>query len=1030
MTRYVHGRRTGVSVCSYCCSSLQKVILSLCFLHSLLISLFAGEYPVKFNHLTSEDGLSQNAVYAILQDGEGFMWFGTRFGLNRYDGKEFKAFRHDPLDASSLPDFWVKVLCEDSQGNIWIGTPNGGVSKYIKHLEKFISFKHDPEDSSSISSNFITSIFEDSQESIWIGTENGLNKYDKLTNSFTTYRYNSGTLNSINQNRISAIAEIPRGTLWLGTENGSLLTLSLDSLNINLVSSEWVGTSIMTSSLLVDKTKNVMWIGQFGLGLFKYDQSEGTIIPFGLVDGRSISKLLGILSISQSNNGLLWIGSSEGVVKYDPRTDNYEIFQHDENDPSSLSDNMIYSTYFDDQGIFWLGTESGGINQYDPDLIRFQHYHREADNPNSLYSNMVFSISKDQSGNIWFGTLGGGTSVMNPSTGIFTHYTSDDTKVNWSKNYISRVLPAKDQSIWIGTFSCGLYKLDYPIGKIEHYRNHDLNTNSFGDKTTRALLETRDGTIWIGTETQGLDRFDKLSDSFTHFRHEPDNPNSISSNSIYSLLEDEAGYIWIGTADQGLNRFDRKSETFTHFKVSQSGEQSITDNNVLALYEDPDNNLWIGTRSGGLNKLDPDRKTISTLDLHSELSSLAVFGILQDDKKYLWLSTNQGLLKAHPDSGLINAYTVSDGLQSEFYFSSCVRSEDGLMYFGGMDGYNVFHPDSIKNNPHVPPIFLTGLAINYEDVPIGEDHHGPKILNHSISYSNELQLRHSDKVITFKFAALNYSASYKNQYKYIMEGYDEAWIDAGTENTAQYMNLPAGTYTFRVRGSNNDGIWNMEGTSIGVSISPPYWKTWWFNTLLALGLLGIILFYIHLRTVKLIAQRQELEALVRERTKELKSEIEERQRVETEKTQLHMDHLKRELVTKSIHLTEKQEILTNLLNEIKKFETLEEAEVKGKLNKVTRYFTSMITKGQDWEEFEKWFTEVHTDFYNILREEHQDLSQREIKVCALLRLNLLTKEIAGLLNVQPATIEIYRHRIRKKMKMDPEENLNLYLSQL
>ncbi len=989
----------------------------------------ASELPVKFEHLTTKDGLSQNSVYAILQDSDGFMWFGTRFGLSRYDGTEFKIFRHDPLKTSTLPDFLITVLYEDSQGDIWIGTRNGGVAKFQKQLENFINFKHDPEDSNSISGNHVTAIFEDSKGSIWIGTEDGLCRYDKSTNSLTTIRYHSDNPKLINENRISALAEFPEGKLWIGTENGSLMTLSLDSLTMTQIIGGSANTSISIKSLLVDKINNVMWIGQFGYSLFQFDPSYGEFENFGISNGKAIFELVGISSISQAKDGNLWIGTAAGLVKFDPETRDYQVFRHNGNDPTSLSDNMIYSTNIDDQCSIWVGTESGGIDKYDPDLIRFEHHRSESNNANSINSNMVFSISKDPQDNIWFGTLGGGISILNPQTGIFTHYTSDDTKVSWSRNYISRILPARDGTAWIGTYVCGLFTLNPLTEEFGHYRNIDSDGTSFGDKTTRAILETRDGTIWIGTESQGLDQFNKQTKTFNHFRNDPNNSNSLISNNIYALLEDQTGFIWIGTADKGLDRFDPRSETFIHYQVSHSGEQSISGNNVLALYEDPQQNLWIGTRSGGLNKLSPDRKIISTLDLKAELSSLTVFGILQDDTGFLWLSTNQGLLKAHPDSGLVNTYTMSDGLQQEFYFSSCARGADGQMYFGGIDGYNVFHPDSIKNNTHIPPIVLTGLAVNYENVAIGKDLSDREILDRSIAYTKEIRLNYQDKVIGFKFAALNYAASYKNQYAYKLEGYDKEWIHSGTENYAQYMNLPAGDYTFRVRGSNNDGIWNLEGTYISVIISPPFWKTLWFNLLLVVGLIAVIIAYIHLRTMNLLAQRIKLEAIVRERTGQLKSEIEERQKVESEKTQIQLDHLKRELLTQSLHLNDKQQIMDNLQAELEGFSRLKFDTIKPKVNKLLRFLRDRKSVNQGWEEFELWFTEVHTSFYSELRMAYPELTEMELKVCALLRLNLISKDIANVMNVQPTTVDTYRHRIRKKMALTGEDNLATVLAQ-
>ena len=1005
---------------------LSTFILVLFF---ALTAVHANDPPVRFNHLTVKDGLSINSVYSILEDSQGFMWFGTRFGLNRYDGSEFKAFLYDPLDDKSVPGYWITTLCEDADSIMWIGSGMGGFSRYDRNLETFETFMHDPDNPNSLVSNNVTCLFSDSRGALWIGTEDGLSHYVPSTGEFTNFHHDPENDESLAQDRIMSLAETPGGWLWVGTENGAASVIVLDDFSIFQKVLVRPSTSISITALLADSTEKCLWIGRFGLGLFRWDYND----KFDYFkDGvEPITPVDGIHSISKAKNGTLWLGSPGGLANYDHEHNKFTNFYHDSNDPSSLGDNLIYSTLVDRQGILWVGTSAAGANYYDSRLIRFPLRQSDADNLNSIRANEVFSISQDPLGNVWFGTIHGGTSVMDANTGAFSHYNSLETMgktESWSRDYIARVRSDRNHKIWIGTFSCGLFTLDYPTQTLKHYRNREHVPNSFSDKTTRDILETRDGNIWIATETQGLERYDEATDAFEHFKHDPDNPKSLSSNFTYSLLEDKAGSIWIGTADGGLNQFDRKNGVFKRYKVDPNNSNSISSNCIISLYEDPDQTLWIGTRSGGLNKLNRDRTKMSTLDLHSNLKSLSVMGILQDDHQFLWLSTNQGILKAHPDSGLITDYTLSDGAQEDFYFTSCLKADNGLMYFGGGEGYNVFHPDSIKNNDYIPPVVITGLAINYENVTIGETKNGRTILNTSITQTNKLELSYRDKVITFKFAALNFSASYKNRYAYKLVGYDQDWVDASNAPLAQYMNIPAGEYTFRVRGSNNDGIWNLEGASIEISIAPPFWKTWWFKTLAIVTLLGVLLAYIQLRTHRLIAQRDKLEVLVRERTAQLKLEIEERQKVELEKTELKMDHLKRELLTQSLHLNDKQQIMDNLQTEMESFSNLSWSDIKPRIKKLLRFLRDRSSVKQGWEDFEIWFTEIHTGFYSELRHKHPVLSENELKVCALLRLNLISKDIAKVMNVQPASIDIYRHRIRKKLEIDSEENLSTFLS--
>ncbi|MBT4252895.1 MAG: hypothetical protein HN995_03605 [Candidatus Marinimicrobia bacterium] len=1010
--------------------TFKKLLYLIIFTTLVAGSGYTTDLPIRFDHISVKDGLTMNAVHTILEDSQGFMWFGTRFGLNRWDGREIKAFLFDPLDDTSIPGSHITALHEDVDNVMWVGSSNGGFSRYDRDNENFENFKHDPDNSNSLVSNRVTCFLTDSRGALWIGTENGLSRYVDLTGTFTSFYPDPENDRSLAQDRITCMAETPGGMLWVGTENGAATVIFLEDYSMNRRVKIRRSTSVGLTAMLADSIDECLWIGRFGVGVHRWDYNTDKFETINDPD-MAVSPMGGVTSISKDKNGSIWFGSPGGLANYVHDTKNLTYYYHDENDPGSLGDNLTYATLIDRQGIFWVTTESAGVSYYDRSLIRFKLVQSETNNINSIRANAVWSISQDPLGNIWFGTIEGGTSMMDANTGDFSHYNSLSTlgiSEWWSRDYISRVRSDRNNRIWIGTFSCGLFTMDYPDRILKHYRNRESDSNSFADKTTRDILETRDGNIWIATETQGLERYDGATDAFEHFRHDPDDPNSLSSNFTYSLLEDKAGFIWIGTSDGGLNQFDRGSGKFKRFIVDQSNSNSITSNCVQTLYEDDAQTLWIGTRGGGLNKLDMGRTEISLLDLHLKPTDISVYGILQDDKKFLWLSTNHGIMKAHPDTGLVNQYTTSDGLQEDFYFQSCLKSDDGAMYFGGGDGYNVFYPDSIKNNTYIPPMVITGLSINYQPVQIGEEIDGRVILERSITQTDEIDLTYRDKVITFKFAALNFSASYKNHYSYKLVGYDEDWIDAEITPKAQYMNIPAGDYTFRVRGSNNDGVWNLEGASIELSIAPPFWKTWWFKTLGMLTLLGLMLVYIQLRTYRLIAQRDKLEALVRERTAQLKVEIEERQRVELEKTELKLDHLKRELLTQSLHLNDKQQIMDNLQSELESFSKLSWNDVKPRIKKLLHFLRDRSSVKQGWEDFEIWFTEIHTGFYSELRNSHPGLSENELKVCALLRLNLISKDIAKVMNVQPSSIDIYRHRIRKKLEIGSEENLSTFLS--
>ena len=1008
---------------------LAKYWLSSLMCVLLISPTQAADKVIKWSTLTTEDGLSQNSVYAILQDSDGFMWFGTRFGLNRYDGKTFKTYIPDAGDTLSIPSFKPTALCEDNEGNLWIGTMDAGIARFNKQTETFIRFQYDPDDDRSLISNHIEKLYVDTEGTLWIGSKEGLCRYNAVDGSFEQIRLFQDRMVDQTTRQVMAISEFPNGTLWVGTENAALLRMSLEDMQIEVIREPEAYSSTYISCLQPDTVRNCLWVGYFGWTLFKYDSIDGLRPFLTWEQSRTDAMIAGIGHLQLDRNGELWIATAQAIVRHDPDRLTFDEHRADPNQMDKLQDDGIYSLYIDPQGNVWVGTEAGGVSKYSPGLIRFKHIQAEKSSDNSLLANGIFSIEEDSSGNIWFGTTGGGVCRYDQIEQKYTSFTSDDSKVNWSRNFISKILPIGDEEVWLGTFRCGLFHLDRSTETFTLYRNEEDNPNSLRDHTIYALLLDSQETLWIGTQSQGLERFNPEARDFTHFQHNPLDPSTIASNFIFTLMEDHEGFIWVGTSDNGISRMNKADETFTHIHAHQDGNMSLSSNIVLALYEDPNRNIWVGTRGGGLNRINPSRTKVEQFDLGDGTETLTISGILQDDHGYLWLSTRQGIFKVHPDHGVVRNFTSSDGVLREFYNESSLKVSDGTMYFGGINGYNQFHPDSIRDNQHIPPIVLTEISINYQSLDVGDTLGDSVPLTESITFTRHLTFEPDHRTLRFNFAALDYYNSEKNKYAYIMDGYDREWIHSGTDNTAQYMNLPPGDYTFRVRGTNNDGVWNEEGIQLSITILPPFWRTLWFRTAASLFLLALITFYIRLRTAKIKAEQVKLERLVRERTEQLRKEMEDRQRLEIEQTHLKADHLKRELLTQSLHLNDKQQIMEDLHNELEVVCEQKPDEAKSRLKKLQRFLKDKISVKEGWEEFEHWFRQVHTGFYSTLRENFPELSESELKVCALLRLKMSSKDIARVMNVQPPSVDIYRHRIRKKLDLTGDDNLSSFLGQ-
>jgi len=639
-------------------SSLRLVqILLLLFIYSFG---YGQNNSLKFEHLSIEDGLSQGTVYAILQDNRGFMWFGTRFGLNRYDGYKFRSFNNDPTDPNSLPGYRVLALLEDHNGFLWAATEMGGLARYNRSTENFTNFRHDSTDQGSLSSNLTITLFEDSEQTLWVGTQQGLNRMDKDNLEFEKYFHVKGDSSSLSSSHITAIAEIIPGTLLLGLGNGSMATLNLQSRIITNIQKGLFRPSRSgkrpITCIIKDRNHDYLWLSRYGFGLVKYDFNSGVLKRYKQANSSPYAVGANFInSIAQDAVGKLWLASVGGLTVFNQKTETFSLNEHDAQNPFSINDEMIRSCFIDDQGLVWAGSESKGINIYKLKQIRFDHFHHEAGNPNGPSANSVYSLAEDEGGDIWFTTLSGGTNRFNPSIGTYKYYKTDDSKPIWSLNYPMQVMIDRFGKAWMGSAIAGLSEVDPESGtRLNLYFNRTSDPMSISESIILSITESRNGTLWVGTKNEGLNRLNREANNFTRFHVDPDDPSSISGDRIYVILEDHAGVLWIGTAEGGLNRFHAETESFTSFQHSNDDDNCLGSNSVLTLHEDRCNNLWIGTRGGGLNKLDSARQTFSVLDIGFDNVDIIIYKILEDDHGFLWLSTNNGIIKVGPEQGFLN----------------------------------------------------------------------------------------------------------------------------------------------------------------------------------------------------------------------------------------------------------------------------------------------------------------------------------------------------------------------------------------
>ena len=839
-------------------------------------NLFAQKDNLKFERIAIEQGLSQNTIYCIRQDRKGFMWFGTQDGLNKFDGYDFKVYKHDPQNPNSLSNNVVRAIHESRDGTLWIGTNGGGLNKLVlegtdRTEETFTLFKHDSQNPNSLSDNYVLSIHEDSRhrgEVLWIGTRyGGLNKFEVKTGRITRYQNDPGNANSLSDNYIISIYEDQAGTLWIGTYGGGLNKFDRekeiwDRYQYASMNPEDLGHNQIRT--IYQDRAGTLWIGTGG-GLDKLvlegsNRQNGAITHYhhNPNDPASLSANA-VWSIFEDQSGRFWIGTGIGLNQFDRVTEKFQRHHHDPDDPSSLSDNYVRAIGEDRSGMLWIGTWNGGLNKLDHRRGMFAHYRNIPNDANSLSHNNVRAIYAGRDSVLWIGTRGGGLNKFDRKKKIFTHYAEDPNGL--SHNYVWSIFEDRAGEFWIGTYGDGLKKFDRQQERFTHYRHDPANPYSLSHKHVTPIYEDRTGVLWIGTDGGGLNRFDRAEETFKHYKHDANDSTSLSHDGIWSILQDRAGTLWIGTAGGGLNEFDAKSETFKSYKNDPHDSLSLSNNHVFCIHEDSRNAgiLWLGTWGGGLNKFDTATGKFVHYTEKDGLPNDVIYGILEDDHGNLWLSTNKGISRFNLQTETFKNYNIHDGLQSyEFNGGAYHKSESGEMFFGGINGFNAFYPGEIKDNTYIPPLVIT--AFKKFD----------QIAKRDIAAADEIALSYRDKYLTFEFVALDYTNPEKNQYAYKMEGFDENWINAGARRFVSYTNLDPGNYVFKVKGSNNDGVWNEEGVAVKIAIAPPPWKTWWAYALYVL-LVTSLLYGIRryeLNRLRLKSQLQ-LEHVEAEKLKEL-----------------------------------------------------------------------------------------------------------------------------------------------------------------
>ncbi|MDN5202242.1 two-component regulator propeller domain-containing protein [Fulvivirgaceae bacterium BMA10] len=1012
-------------------SNILKII-SICtffFLNVIPGALCNGSLSdIEFYHLSAKDGLRHNRVTSVVQDYRGFMWFGTDDGVNRYDGYEFKVYDLGHRQNHILTDL---QLLEDRQKRLWVAS-SAGLSLYNRDQDQFESYFNSADEHFK---SGIRKIYEDKAGNIWLSfNRGGLGKIDP-NKHFTLIKM--GELFTANEESliITAFYEDQNRNFLLGTNLGQLLLFNetlkskphspIFSLRKN------TGDVAPITSICQDNSDNI-WVGTLGNGLFKIPELTENSVHYKVEEqfksGLQSNIILCIYLDSQHN---IWIGTDGGGLSlYNPEQDGFFTFKKNNSNPNSISAQVINDLTEDRLGNLWLATSHKGISYF---RIKrsFDFFHKSYFN--RLPSTIVNAILEDTQGNIWIGTDGGGLLRYNSNLESFKQYKFDkNVSIPSNKVVVNALCEDIAGKLWIGTYGYGLFVFDQQ-NKLLHKVDFE-NKLIFND--VYAIIEDHQKWLWIGTN-DGLIRYDPLNKDFISFTHKNADLNSLSNNSVRSLFQDIKGNIWVGTL-HGLNQYNIENDYFQRIYSVDGVSESISGNTVVSIFEDSNLNLWFGTYGCGLNKYNRSKNTFQRIDEKDGLSNNYVHGILEDHDKHLWISTNKGLSKINLSSLNITNYGYEKGIQ-QFCRGASYKTKEGRMYFGGLNGLISFLPEKIDLQNYEIPIVFTDFKVLNENTPIDQSN---SPLDRSITETNSITLNHSQSFFTIKFALLDYTPSNKKKYAYKLKGYNNAWNEISDQRIINYTSLPSGDYELLVKGSN--GYWDSKEISLKIHVLPPFWEKIWFR--IAIGAFFVLTFigFYKLRVRGIRNQKEKLKRLVISKTEKLKLQqkeiirkkqqllVAEKENLTLQKKRLkdELDFKIKELTNHSIRSIHKNKLLKKLRVELKRISFKLDTNSKLHIRKMMEQIDDSLILDEDWEDFFAIFNEVHGSFLECLVGRYPNLTKGEKRLCALLKLNFSTQDIATLLGISFTSVKVARHRLRKKFNIHSKESLVDFLMEM
>jgi diguanylate cyclase (GGDEF)-like protein len=787
-------------------------------------AIAATQSPMRFSHLGADEGLSQGTVSAIIQDAHGFMWIGTQDGLDRYDGYSFTHFSQQPNARGSLPRNFVRALAQDRSGTLWIGTDGGGLATRDPTTGRIAARRKLGDAVLTSPTERVRALHVDRNNRLWVGTANaGLIVIDLVHESVRQLRFDSRDEASLSDDSVLAIAEDQRGGIWIGTAKG-LDRVDPDTGRVNRHATRSdparpampEGTSVTT---LMQDSEGVLWVGT-SAGLLRLDPRSATPVLFRHRDsdpGSLPSDVVQALLEDESHR--IWIGTENGLALWSRATNTFTTYSHNGTDPSSLPANEVRVLYQDRGGVIWVGTASDGAARWNPRSWSFGHQQIAALRGDGVAN--ISAFAEDARGTLWVATLGDGLRAFDGITGAMRTYASRPGDAHSLPSDLLNSIYCDSQGIvWLGS-RAGLSRLDPKSGRVETFRvTADSRYEDMANNIVQIVGDPSGARIWAAVNGGGLARFDIATQRFTVYHHDPSTADSLPDDHVDSLAFDNSGKLWVGT-ENGAALFEPRTEKFYAFAHHPDDPTSIIDSPIEAIHVDTHGSVWFGTMGGGLVEVvgdagDPATIRFQTYGEAEGLANSTVYGIESDSTGRIWVSTNRGIGRFDRTTKRFRVFHHSHGLQGEeFNQGANFRRRDGQLLFGGPNGYNAFYPEKLEFNKHAPQLVLTGyFKLNTPvETPVPLER-----LTHA-------ELSYRDPVVSFEFAALDYSSPESNRSSYMLEGFDKDWVDAGNKRMVTYTNLAAGNYVFRVRAANGDGTWNANGLAIPITAEPPPWAT-------------------------------------------------------------------------------------------------------------------------------------------------------------------------------------------------------------